>query len=88
MDPKDKKTITFSEVDELDHPTSTYIYSVPPSGTLSHKDGEKHIVTGRIDIAHASTPLKLCSLSSLRDVLIDVFLPAGYPHSVSDDYTP
>ncbi|KAL3434749.1 vitamin B6 photo-protection and homoeostasis-domain-containing protein [Aspergillus tetrazonus] len=88
MDSKDKKTITFSEVDELDHPTSTYIYSVPSSGTLSHKDGEKDTVTGRIDIAHASTPSKSWSLSSLRDVLIDVFLPAGYPHSVSDDYTP
>ncbi|KAL4750785.1 hypothetical protein BDW72DRAFT_109250 [Aspergillus terricola var. indicus] len=87
MDPKDKKTITFSEVDELDNPTSTYIYTVPSSGTLSHRDG-KDIVTGRIDIAHAFTPSKSWSLSSLRDVLIGVFLPAGYPHSVSDDYTP
>ncbi|KAL4821626.1 vitamin B6 photo-protection and homoeostasis-domain-containing protein [Aspergillus spinulosporus] len=87
MVPKDKKTITFSEVDKFDHPTSTYIYSVP-SGTLSHRDGKKDIVTGRIDIAYASTPSKSWSLSSLRDVLIDVFLPAGYPHSVSDDYTP
>jgi hypothetical protein len=50
MDTKDKKIFTFSEVDELDHPTSTYIYSVPSSGTLSHKGGEKDTVTGRIDI--------------------------------------
>ncbi|KAL4741708.1 vitamin B6 photo-protection and homoeostasis-domain-containing protein [Aspergillus similis] len=88
MNSKDKKTITFSEVDELDQPTSTYVYCVPSSSTLSHTDGEKDKLTGRIDIAHASTPSKSWSLSSLRDVLIDVFLPAGYPHSVSDDYTP
>ncbi|KAL6235176.1 hypothetical protein BDW75DRAFT_148169 [Aspergillus navahoensis] len=87
MDPKDKRTITFTQVDELNNPTSTYIYSASSSGIPSHRDGKKNIVTGRVDIA-ASSPSTSWSLSSLRNLLIEVFLPAGYPHSVSDDYIP
>ncbi|KAL4990539.1 vitamin B6 photo-protection and homoeostasis-domain-containing protein [Aspergillus falconensis] len=87
MDPKNKITITFTEVDELNNPTSTYIYSASSSGIPFHRDGKKNAVTGRVDIA-AFSPSTSWSLSSLRDLLIEVFLPAGYPHSVSDDYTP
>ncbi|KAL4900576.1 hypothetical protein BDW74DRAFT_161689 [Aspergillus multicolor] len=78
----DEKTITFTEVNELNKPTSTYIYS------LSLAKATEKGATGRVDISHISSPSTSWSLSSLRGLLINVFLPAGYPHSVSDDYTP
>ncbi|KAL4896454.1 vitamin B6 photo-protection and homoeostasis-domain-containing protein [Aspergillus ambiguus] len=64
------KRITFAEVDEVNHPTATYIYSEEP---------------GRIDVTHSHSPS--WSLRSLKALLVEVFLPAGYPHSVTDDYT-
>ncbi|KAL4975743.1 vitamin B6 photo-protection and homoeostasis-domain-containing protein [Aspergillus desertorum] len=86
MDHKDKRTITFTEVDELNNPTSSYIYSAPSSGIPSYR-GAKNVLEGRVDIAQAFSPSTSWSLSSLRELLIEVFLPARYPHSVSNDYT-
>ncbi|KAI9039106.1 RUS1 family protein [Aspergillus affinis] len=78
------KRITFTEVDEVNHPTATYIYS-EPSAPLQSPPHEDAVVKGR----HPSStiPSSSWSLNSLRGLLIDVFLPVGYPHSVSDDYT-
>ncbi|KAL4944254.1 hypothetical protein BDV06DRAFT_220517 [Aspergillus oleicola] len=83
-----KTTITFTEVDELDNPTSTYIYSAPSPGASSLNSNKEKELSGRVDIEPASSVSRPWSLSSLRSFLIDVFLPAGYPHSVSDDYVP
>ncbi|OOF96998.1 hypothetical protein ASPCADRAFT_128704 [Aspergillus carbonarius ITEM 5010] len=86
----DSAAITFTEVDEVNHPTATYIYSEPAAGPphLTHetKHGERW---GRVDVAHApsSAPASWSS-KALLDFLVDVFLPAGYPHSVTDDYAP
>ncbi|PYI04939.1 DUF647 domain protein [Aspergillus sclerotiicarbonarius CBS 121057] len=86
----DSAAITFTEVDEVNHPTATYIYSEPAAGpahvTHDKKYGEGW---GRVDVAHApsSAPASWSS-KALLDFLVDVFLPAGYPHSVTDDYAP
>ncbi|BCS24692.1 RUS1 family protein [Aspergillus puulaauensis] len=88
MDTHGTKTITFTEVDELNNPTSTYIYSEPSPGPASSISGKGGQVTGRVDVAHTSSSSAPWSLGSLQSLLIDVFLPAGYPHSVSDDYVP
>ncbi|OJJ02940.1 hypothetical protein ASPVEDRAFT_84409 [Aspergillus versicolor CBS 583.65] len=88
MDTHATKIITFTEVDELNNPTSTYIYSEPspgPASPIGEKEGQ---VAGRVDVAHTSSNSAPWSLGSLQSLLIDVFLPAGYPHSVSDDYVP
>ncbi|EAU36182.1 predicted protein [Aspergillus terreus NIH2624] len=66
--------ITFTEVDEVNHPTATYIYSA---------DGQN----GRVDIVLPPHNSQTWSLRALKTLLIEVFLPAGYPHSVTDDYT-
>ncbi|KAL4961429.1 RUS1 family protein [Aspergillus stella-maris] len=87
MASKGKTTITFTEVDELDNPTSTNIYSAPSQEAPSSSNNGKQIA-GRVDIEHTSSASTPWSLSSLQSLLIDVFLPAGYPHSVSDDYVP
>jgi hypothetical protein len=103
MAPNGGNTITFTEVDELDNPASTLIYSELQSGQ-SVKDGLRNEIRGRVDIAvstfapyirsrtnanqhvpGASTPW---SMKSIQNLLADVFLPAGYPHSVSEDYVP
>ena len=48
----DSAAITFTEVDEVNHPTATYIYSEPAAGPphLTHetKHGERW---GRVDVA-------------------------------------
>ncbi|KAL4808539.1 vitamin B6 photo-protection and homoeostasis-domain-containing protein [Aspergillus unguis] len=81
------RTITFTEIDELNNPTSTYIYSELEALPSKGEKGHDISISGRVDIAQtsASTPW---SIDSLRSLLIDVFLPAGYPHSVSEDYVP
>ncbi|KAL2795859.1 vitamin B6 photo-protection and homoeostasis-domain-containing protein [Aspergillus keveii] len=87
MAPNGRNTIAFTEVDELNNPASTLIYSELQSGQ-SVKDGLRNEIRGRVDIAHvpgASTPW---SMKSIQNLLADVFLPAGYPHSVSEDYVP
>ncbi|GES60658.1 DUF647 domain protein [Aspergillus terreus] len=66
--------ITFTEVDEVNHPTATYIYSA---------DGQN----GRVDIVLPPHTSQTWSLRAIKTLLIEVFLPAGYPHSVTDDYT-
>ena len=159
-------TITFTEVDEVNNPTATYIYSgvVDQSTHLSHHDKNNSKPTGRLDVIvciyfmfnlnfsylyrrwmysglestsssmenqshvpmntitttlyriiwlhwtawdisfyantehcimhsidnvqHPSSKPQSWSLSSLTSLLVEVFLPAGYPHSVSDDYVP
>ncbi|QRD81975.1 vitamin B6 photo-protection and homoeostasis-domain-containing protein [Aspergillus flavus] len=40
------------------------------------------------NVQHPSSKPQSWSLSSLTSLLVEVFLPAGYPHSVSDDYVP
>ncbi|KAA8644837.1 RUS1 family protein [Aspergillus tanneri] len=78
--------ITFTEVDETNHPAATYIYSESPLPTTSQGDASK--TSGRIDVMNLSSSISSWSLASLLNLLTDVFLPAGYPHSVSDDYAP
>ncbi|KAL3472796.1 vitamin B6 photo-protection and homoeostasis-domain-containing protein [Aspergillus californicus] len=84
--PNGSNTITFTEVDEANNPVTEFIYSKlspQPKHVKNRQEGE---INGRIDIAHSSAALAPWSVKSLQNLLIDVFLPAGYPHSVSDDY--
>ncbi|EAW11174.1 RUS1 family protein [Aspergillus clavatus NRRL 1] len=82
-----KATITFTEVDETNHPTATYIYSESQEPSSSSDD--KIARRGRVDVLHpSSAPSSPRSLKTLVDLLVDVFLPSGYPHSVTDDYLP
>ncbi|KAJ5851999.1 uncharacterized protein N7529_011384 [Penicillium soppii] len=69
----DKNRLTFRETDEAGNPTATFIYS---------GDGSK----GRVDVISSSKPTSWSK--PLFSSLSDVFLPSGYPHSVSDDYLP
>ncbi|KAL2810578.1 vitamin B6 photo-protection and homoeostasis-domain-containing protein [Aspergillus granulosus] len=84
---RDGNTITFTEVDELNNPALTLVYSELQSDP-SLKNGLGNVIKGRIDIAHAPGASTPWSVKSLQNLLIDVFLPAGYPHSVSEDYIP
>ncbi|PKY04044.1 DUF647-domain-containing protein [Aspergillus campestris IBT 28561] len=78
MAPKQDDPLTFTEVDEVGHPTATYIYSKSNSGRST---------TGRIDVLHPPYSTSLSwSIAALQNLLVEVFLPAGYPHSVSEDY--
>ncbi|KAE8348570.1 DUF647 domain protein [Aspergillus coremiiformis] len=87
MTSDDKDTITFTEVDEIDYPTATYVYSKAlVQSTYLPQDKKKGNITGRVDVIHPSSKPQPWSLSTLSNLLVDVFLPAGYPHSVSDDY--
>ncbi|PLB36353.1 RUS1 family protein [Aspergillus candidus] len=80
MAPKQDDPLTFTEVDEVGHPTATYIYSKSNNGRST---------TGRIDVLHPPYSTSLSwSIAALRNLLVEVFLPAGYPHSVSEDYVP
>ncbi|KAE8138023.1 DUF647 domain protein [Aspergillus pseudotamarii] len=81
-------TITFTEVDEVNNPTATYIYSGVVDQSTHLPQHDKNNSTGRLDVIHPSSKPQTWSLSSLKSLLVDVFLPAGYPHSVSDDYAP
>jgi hypothetical protein len=101
MAPNGGNTITFTEVDELNNPASTFIYSEVQSGR-SVKDGSGNEIKGRVDLSvstfapyfrsctnanqHAPSVSTLWSMKSIQNLLTDVFLPAGYPHSVSEDY--
>lgn len=54
METHGTKTIVFTEVDELNNPTSTYIYSEPSPGRappISSKGGQ---AIGRVDVAVSS----------------------------------
>ncbi|PYH46097.1 RUS1 family protein [Aspergillus saccharolyticus JOP 1030-1] len=82
-------SITFNEVDEADHPTATYIYTQSTSHLPLEGDGKGHVRSGRIDLLRdASSTTKSWSFKAFLDTLADVFLPTGYPHSVTEDYTP
>ncbi|RAK82429.1 RUS1 family protein [Aspergillus fijiensis CBS 313.89] len=81
--------ITFNEVDEANHPTATYVYTQSTrSLPLGHSNGRAN--SGRIDLLRDPSSLSTTSWSSkaILDILADVFLPTGYPHSVTEDYTP
>ncbi|GFF89832.1 UPF0420 protein [Aspergillus udagawae] len=83
-----RNTIAFTEVDETNNPTATYVYSE----TQEHPNNphEKSLNKwGRVDVMHpSSTPQSPWSLVTFVNLLVDVFLPSGYPHSVTDDYLP
>ncbi|KAF4168736.1 hypothetical protein CNMCM6936_001156 [Aspergillus lentulus] len=83
-----RNTIAFTEVDETNNPTATYVYSE----TQEHPNNphEKSLSKrGRVDVMHpSSTPPSTWSLMTFVNLLVDVFLPSGYPHSVTDDYLP
>jgi hypothetical protein len=83
-----RNTIAFTEVDETNNPTATYVYSE----TQEHPNNphEKSLNKwGRVDVMHPpSTPQSPWSLVTFVNLLVDVFLPSGYPHSVTDDYLP
>ncbi|KAL3463225.1 vitamin B6 photo-protection and homoeostasis-domain-containing protein [Aspergillus heterothallicus] len=87
MAPNGGNAITFTEVDDLNNPVSTFIYSELHSEPSS-RDGLRNGIEGRVDIAHSSSASTPWSVKSLQNLLIDVFLPTGYPHSVSEDYIP
>ncbi|PYH82051.1 DUF647-domain-containing protein [Aspergillus uvarum CBS 121591] len=81
--------ITFNEIDEANHPTATYVYT-QSTQSLPLEHGNARANSGRIDLLHNPSSLSTTSWSSkaLLDTLADVFLPTGYPHSVTEDYTP
>ncbi|KAK4962335.1 hypothetical protein LTR66_012691 [Elasticomyces elasticus] len=61
------------ECDEAGAVTATYTQT-----PVSPSDGRE---TTRIDTIHPTNPKRPWQRG------LDVFLPAGYPHSVTDDYT-
>ncbi|OJJ36726.1 hypothetical protein ASPWEDRAFT_26181 [Aspergillus wentii DTO 134E9] len=80
----DGDTITLTETDEVNQPTATYVYS-ESLVKLSPKNKE---VKGRVDVIHPQASPSSWSSTALLNSLADVFLPAGYPHSVTSDYLP
>ncbi|KAF7116378.1 hypothetical protein CNMCM5793_004622 [Aspergillus hiratsukae] len=83
-----RNTITFTEVDDTNNPTATYVYSETqeqPNSPHEKSLGKR----GRVDVMHpSSTPPSPWSPMTFVNLLVDVFLPSGYPHSVTDDYLP
>ncbi|KAJ5364340.1 uncharacterized protein N7496_010053 [Penicillium cataractarum] len=73
--------LMFRETDEADNPTVTYIYS-------EQKAQKSASSGGRIDLLSTTSESSLWSTRPLITYLSDVFLPSGYPQSVSDDYLP
>ncbi|EYE99468.1 RUS1 family protein [Aspergillus ruber CBS 135680] len=82
MASNNRNAITLVETDEVNHPTATYVY------TKSQKQSRNGAQTGRIDHIPPTTAPSSWSRAKLMSFLGDVFLPAGYPHSVTDDYLP
>lgn len=95
MASNDRNSITLIETDEVNNPTATYVCT---ESQKQSNDGRK----GRIDLlvslytvlysvksltSQPSTSLSW-SRANLMNILVDIFLPAGYPHSVTDDYLP
>ncbi|KAJ5894345.1 hypothetical protein N7495_006036 [Penicillium taxi] len=77
-----KNQLTFQETDEADNLTATYVYS--EQDPISTQRGR---IGGRVDVV---TPGSTSSWSTkpITASLSDVFLPSGYPHSVTEDYMP
>ncbi|KAL2369336.1 hypothetical protein RJZ57_006259 [Blastomyces gilchristii] len=79
--------ITVRETNEIGATTATYIYSTTPEPIQLPTPGSSENDSirrerRRVDIVPPSRKESLSSLTSL----LNVFLPVGYPHSVSDDY--
>ncbi|CAG7926571.1 unnamed protein product [Penicillium olsonii] len=70
--------LTFQETDGAGNLTATFVYS---------EQGGSSKRVGRVD-AISSSPPTSWSAKPLITSLSDIFLPSGYPHSVSDDYLP
>ncbi|KAJ5818362.1 hypothetical protein N7474_003953 [Penicillium riverlandense] len=82
MDPSAGNRLTLRETDEADSVTTTFIYS--EQDNVASKQP-----TGRVDVMDSSTAATTSRLDQpLIKSLSDVFLPSGYPHSVSEDYLP
>ncbi|KAJ5582803.1 hypothetical protein N7535_001423, partial [Penicillium sp. DV-2018c] len=69
--------IAFRESDEAGNPTATYVFS--PRSEKS---------PARVDKIGPFSSTSSWSTRPLVSSLSDVFLPSGYPQSVSDDYLP
>ncbi|KAJ5748109.1 uncharacterized protein N7511_009805 [Penicillium nucicola] len=72
--------LVFQETDEAGNRTATYICT----GDVSSKRAS----SGRVDVMTSSPSTSSWSTKPLISSLSDVFLPSGYPHSVSEDYLP
>ncbi|KAJ5309188.1 hypothetical protein N7508_004567 [Penicillium antarcticum] len=80
MGSSESDRLIFQETDEAGNSTATYIYS---------GDGaSRRTSSGRVDVMTSPSSTSLWSTKPLVSSLSDVFLPSGYPHSVSDDYLP
>ncbi|KAI1836838.1 hypothetical protein DTO006G1_5776 [Penicillium roqueforti] len=90
--------LTFRETDEAGNPTATYIYSGGVASITSTPTGRVDVIfqIWSSSCGLASIPVVLSASPStspwsakpLFSSLSDVFLPSGYPQSVSDDYLP
>ncbi|KUM60307.1 hypothetical protein ACN42_g6832 [Penicillium freii] len=76
--------LTFRETDEAGNPTATYIYS----GDVASSITVSKTPPGRVDVISSSSSTSSWSIKPLFSSLGDIFLPSGYPQSVSDDYLP
>ncbi|KAK5708639.1 hypothetical protein LTS12_028166 [Elasticomyces elasticus] len=65
--------IEIIERNEVNQPTATYVYT-----ESNHR--------GRFDLLPPSSTSTPWYQAKVMNILADVFLPAGYPHSVSEDY--
>ncbi|GIZ44324.1 hypothetical protein CKM354_000752500 [Cercospora kikuchii] len=65
------KSFRIREYDDADNVVATYVQSL---------GGEKE---SRVDVIR---PGNSTSITSLWSKTLDVFLPVGFPHSVTDDY--
>ncbi|KAL1968860.1 hypothetical protein VTN77DRAFT_1221 [Rasamsonia byssochlamydoides] len=90
-----KPALTITETDEVDTPLATYLYSetVTATGQNKRSDGGETVLKGRVDVVppeltapSAATAPSASTITSMFTSLLNVFLPAGYPHSVSKDY--
>ncbi|KAL1981525.1 hypothetical protein VTN96DRAFT_2506 [Rasamsonia emersonii] len=92
--------LTITETDEVDTPLATYLYSETAIATGQDKPsgGGETVLKGRVDVVPpqlaapsvTTAPIPPSSptstITSIFTSLVNVFLPAGYPHSVSKDY--
>ncbi|QQK41702.1 RUS1 family protein-like protein [Penicillium digitatum] len=77
-------SLTVRETDEAGNPTATYVYS----GDVASSITSSKTPAGRVDVISSSSSTSSWSAKLLVSSLSDVFLPSGYPQSVSDDYLP